>query len=94
MAVCWYMAVGHALERAGVERARDDRHPVSRDDQDRLCCLVGSEDEVTWWWPNQLCFEQILRKLGFREATLVGYHTGRVRPGGGAYKRAVIHARR
>ena len=52
------------------------------------------QDEVTWWWPNQECFEQMLRKLGFREATLVGYHTGRVRPGGGAYKRAVIHARR
>lgn len=52
------------------------------------------KDEVTWWWPNQQCFEQMLRKLGFREATMVGYHTGRVRPGGGAYKRAVIHARR
>jgi hypothetical protein len=52
------------------------------------------EDEVTWWWPNQQCFEQMLRKLGFREATKVGDHTGRVRPGGGAYKRAVIHARR
>jgi tRNA (mo5U34)-methyltransferase len=52
------------------------------------------EDEVTWWWPNHQCFEQMLRKLGFREATMVGNHTGRVRPGGGAYKRAVIHARR
>ena len=63
-----------------------------------LMLYVGGDqpgkDAVTWWWPNQLCFEQMLRKLGFREATLVGYHTGRVRPGGGAYKRAVIHARR
>jgi tRNA (mo5U34)-methyltransferase len=52
------------------------------------------EDEVTWWWPNLPCFEQMLRKLGFREAALAGHHSGRVRPGGGAYKRAVIHARR
>ena len=63
-----------------------------------LMLYVGGDqpgkDEVSWWWPNQLCFEQMLRKLGFREAALVGYHTGRVRPGGGAYKRAVIHARR
>jgi tRNA (mo5U34)-methyltransferase len=63
-----------------------------------LMLYVGGDqpgqDEVTWWWPNQSCFEQILRKLGFREAKLVGYHTGRVRPGGGAYKRAVIRATR
>lgn len=36
------------------------------------------EDQVSWWWPNRTCFEQMLRKLGFQEAALVGYHTGRV----------------
>ena len=47
-----------------------------------------AEDEVTWRWPNQPCIEQMPRKLGFREATKVGDHTGRVRPDAGAYKRA------
>src|SRR5262245_45907794 len=50
-----------------------------------LMLYVGGDqpgkDEVSWWWPNQSCFEQMLRKLGFREAALVGYHSGRVRPG-------------
>lgn len=52
------------------------------------------EDEVSWWWPNRACFEQILRKLGFKEVGLAGYHTGQVRPGGSSFKRAVIHAKR
>jgi tRNA (mo5U34)-methyltransferase len=59
---------------------------------------VGGEtpgsDEISWWWPNYAFFEQILRKLGFRQVELKGYHRGIVRPGGGSFNRAVIHASR
>lgn len=52
------------------------------------------QDEVSWFWPNRSCFEQILKKLGFRRVSLVASHTGVVKPGGGRYDRAIIHATR
>jgi SAM-dependent methyltransferase len=59
---------------------------------------VGGEapgmDEVSWWWPNYACFEKMLKKLGFPHVELKGYHQGIVRPGGGSFNRAVIHASR
>lgn len=57
---------------------------------------VGGEkrtgDKRTWWLPNIPCFEQILKRLGFRDVKVVGYHKGIHRPSGGIYKRAIIHA--
>ncbi len=52
------------------------------------------EDEVSWFRPNFSCFEQILKKLGFRQVSRVAHHTGVVKPGGAHYKRVVIHADR
>jgi len=49
-------------------------------------------DEVSWWWPNQPCLEQLLKKLGFREVALVGHHTGALRPSGYQYDRAILRA--
>jgi len=50
------------------------------------------EDHSTWWFPNRACFEQILRKLGFRDVRIVGRNTGVTRPGGTYYDRPVLHA--
>jgi tRNA (mo5U34)-methyltransferase len=49
-------------------------------------------DEVSWWWPNLPCLEQLLKKLGFREVTEVGRHTGVLRPSGYAYERSILRA--
>lgn len=51
-------------------------------------------DHSTWWYPNRACFEQILRKLGFRDVTVVGRNTGVSRPGGITYDRPILHASR
>lgn len=57
---------------------------------------VGGEkrtgDKRTWWLPNILCFEQMLKRLGFRDVKVVGYHKGIQRPSGSIYKRTIIHA--
>ncbi len=52
------------------------------------------EDHSTWWYPNRACFEQVLRKLGFRHVEVVGRSTGASRPGGEYYDRPVLHATR
>ena len=49
-------------------------------------------DEVSWWWPNQPCLEQLLKKLGFREVRAEGRHTGVLRPSGYAFDRAILRA--
>jgi tRNA (mo5U34)-methyltransferase len=49
-------------------------------------------DEVSWWWPNQPCLAQLLKKLGFRDVTLVGHHGGVLRPSGYAYDRSILKA--
>jgi tRNA (mo5U34)-methyltransferase len=50
------------------------------------------EDDLSWWWPNQACLRQLLRKLGFREVVAVGHHTGVLRSSGYMYDRAILHA--
>jgi len=50
------------------------------------------DDHATWWFPNQACFEQILRKLGFRDVEIVGRNAGVARPGGSYYDRPILHA--
>ena len=52
------------------------------------------EDHATWWYPNQACFEQLLRTLGFRDVHVVGRNSGVSRPGGNYYDRPVLHATR
>ena len=49
-------------------------------------------DNRSWWLPNRLCLEQILKRLGFRSVSVVGHHTGVLRPEGYVYDRAIIHA--
>ncbi|MFB0528003.1 MAG: DUF1698 domain-containing protein [bacterium] len=57
---------------------------------------VGGEkridDKRTWWFPNILCFEQMLKRLGFRNVKVVGYCEAIERPSGAIYKRTIIHA--
>jgi len=53
-----------------------------------------NEDEVSWFWPNQACFTQLLRKLGFPQVREVGHHTGTLRPGGTTFDRVILHASR
>ena len=50
------------------------------------------EDSAAWWVPNRICFEQVLRKLGFKDVAVVGTHSGFMRPAGLPYKRSIIHA--
>ena len=52
----------------------------------------AGEDCAAWWMPNKPCFEQWLKKLGFSEVTVVGAHSGVMRPSGDAYERAIVHA--
>ena len=52
------------------------------------------QDAVSWFWPNFACFEQLLKKLSFQKVSLVGHHEGIIKPGGGHYKRAILHASR
>ena len=54
----------------------------------------AGEDNISWFWPNRSCFEQILKKLGFAHVASVGNHTGIMKPGGGYYERAILHATR
>jgi SAM-dependent methyltransferase len=67
-----------------------DEHPVF--------LYVGGDtlgqDSVSWWWPNRLCLEQLLRRLKFSDVRVVGYHTGLQRPAGGRYRRTIFHATR
>ena len=49
-------------------------------------------DEISWWWPNELCLTQLLKKLGFREVVRVGSHTGALRPSGYIYDRDILRA--
>jgi len=49
-------------------------------------------DEVSWWWPNQACLVQLLKKLGFRDVIQAGCNSGRLRPSGFAFERPILHA--
>lgn len=48
-------------------------------------------DLASWWVPNRACFEQILRKLGFRAVKEVGRNTGSGW-GGMYYDRPILRA--
>ena len=51
------------------------------------------EDDICWWLPNEQCFRQILKKLGFADARVVGTHEGVQRPAGNPFSRKILHAR-
>jgi tRNA (mo5U34)-methyltransferase len=83
---------------AGLCRGRiviAQRVPGAPDPQAAMLYIGGDklgEDSGAWWEPNRMCFEQILRKLGFREVSLVGEYDGFMMPYGRPYRRQVIHA--
>jgi len=69
--------------------------PEAADGKPAMLYVGGDEpasDEVSWWWPNQPCLVQLLKKLGFREVAEVGANSGRLRPSGFAFERPVLHA--
>lgn len=49
-------------------------------------------DNRTWWIPNRLCLEQMLKRLGFKNVSLVGKNTGIAKPYGWSYDTSIIHA--
>ena len=53
-----------------------------------------TEDDLSWWLPNKPCFEQMLKKLGFRTIEEVGRNTGDLRPAGHPFDRAILHAKK
>jgi SAM-dependent methyltransferase len=55
---------------------------------------IKGEDDICWWLPNEQCFKQLLRKLGFGEVFSVGDYRGIHRPAGNLYSRRVLHAKR
>jgi tRNA (mo5U34)-methyltransferase len=69
--------------------------PEAADERPAMHYVGGDSldsDEVSWWWPNQPCLEQLLKKLGFREVIAEGRHTGVLRPSGYAFDRAILRA--
>jgi len=51
-----------------------------------------SQDCRSWFMPNELCFENMLKRLGFKSVTVVGKHKGVVRQEWFSYDRTIIHA--
>jgi tRNA (mo5U34)-methyltransferase len=69
--------------------------PEAPDGQPAIHYVGGDNlysDEVSWWWPNQPCLVQLLKKLGFRDVIAVGRHTGVLRPSGHAFDRSILRA--
>jgi SAM-dependent methyltransferase len=58
--------------------------------------IGGSQpaDTIAWWVPNNLAFEQILKKMGFSEVGVVGKSVGQYRPMGETFSRTVIRAQK
>lgn len=52
------------------------------------------EDDICWWLPNEACFKQVLKKLGFASVEAVGNNDGLLRPAGHWFSRRILHARR
>lgn len=55
---------------------------------------TAGDDRISWWLPNEKCFKQLLRKLGFAEVVAVGNHEGIHRPSGNIFSRRILHAKR
>lgn len=52
------------------------------------------EDDICWWLPNEACFRQLFKKLGFAQVAAVGNNDGMLRPAGHWFSRRIMHARR
>ncbi len=46
----------------------------------------------SWWNPNRLCLDQMLKLVGFRNVSVVGQHTGTARSQGFSWRRTIVHA--
>ncbi len=71
--------------------------PGTNDDPPAMLYRGGEnprEDDICWWLPNQACFHQLLKKLGFGEVAALGNNEGMARPAGSRYSRRILHARR
>lgn len=69
--------------------------PEATDGQAAMLYVGGDSldsDEVSWWLPNKPCVISLLKKLGFRTVTDVGYHSGALRPSGYVYRRSILRA--
>ena len=49
-------------------------------------------DDISWWWPNKLCFEQMLKKMGFKTVDEVGRSKGVLQSSGYPFDRGILHA--
>lgn len=52
------------------------------------------DDSSTWWYPNKACFEQLLKKLGFKTVEEVGHDSGALVETGGPYSHTIFHAKK
>ena len=52
------------------------------------------DDSSTWWYPNKACFEQILKKFGFKTVEEVGHDSGALVETGGPYSHTIFHAKK
>ena len=71
--------------------------PETADDRPAMLYVGGPDpttDDISWWWPNQACLVELLRKLGFREVIEAGRHSGILRSSGFVFERSILHARR
>jgi tRNA (mo5U34)-methyltransferase len=51
-------------------------------------------DDISWWWPNQACFEDMLKKMGFHSVEVSGHSQGILRTTGFEFNRTILHARK
>ncbi len=54
--------------------------------------MSKGRDSRTWWMFNRQCVEEMLLRVGFREATPVGEYSGIMRRTWSPYRRFVFHA--
>jgi len=75
----------------------DQEMPGNPDDPPAMLYRGGEtpgQDDICWWLPNEACFRQLLKKLGFADVASVGTNQGMLRPAGHQFSRQIIHARR
>lgn len=53
-----------------------------------------AEDHISWWLPNRSCLIEMLKKLGFTSVEQTGWYSGILHPGGHAFRRAILRARK
>ena len=67
------------------------------DSQPAMVYMGGDDPEddgSTWWYPNKPCFEQLLKKLGFKTVEEVGHDSGALVETGGPYNHTILHAKK